>query len=97
MAARTSRRFVFSCGIDSIRKRIIICVIKVGTIGDDGAFAFSETHGALVNLLIGVFNLILVTDNRARFRLISLDNFPWSSTRRVATLRSRVERALHSP
>jgi hypothetical protein len=37
-------------------------VIKAGTIGDDGAIAFSETHGVLVNRLIGVANLILVTD-----------------------------------
>jgi hypothetical protein len=36
-------------------------VIKVGTIGNDGAFAFSETHGVLVNRLIGLANLILVT------------------------------------
>jgi len=28
-------------------------MIKVGTIGDDGAIAFSETHGALVNRSFG--------------------------------------------
>jgi hypothetical protein len=54
----------------------------VGTIGDDGALAFSETHGVLVNRLIGLANLILVIDNRERFRLISLDNFPRSRSRR---------------
>jgi len=58
-------------------------VIKVGTIGDDGAFAFSETHGVLVNRLIGLANLILITDSRARFRLIPLDNFPRSRPCRV--------------
>jgi hypothetical protein len=64
MAAKTSRRFVFSCGIDPTGKRIIICVSTVGTIGDDGALAFSETHGVLVNRLIGLADLILVIDSR---------------------------------
>jgi hypothetical protein len=51
-------------------------VIKAGTIGDDGASAFSETHGVLVNRLIGVVNLILVAHNGASFGPVSLDNFP---------------------
>jgi hypothetical protein len=53
-------------------------MITVGTIGNDGALSFSETHGVLVNRLIGLADLILVIDSRERFRLISLDNFPSS-------------------
>ena len=72
-------------------------MIKAGTIGDDGAFSFSETHGVLVNLLIGVFNLILVIDNRARYGPASLDKFPWSSTCRVATLSKNEKRGATVP
>jgi len=49
-------------------------VIRVGSSSNDDAF--SETHGVLVNRIIGIVNVIMVTKIGRVVGAVSLDSYP---------------------